>query len=236
MLGGKHITVIIPALNESRSVGRVIDEIPTDVDKIIVVDNGSDDETGFVAKAHGATVIYEHQQGYGSACLSGIKSLEKTDMVAFIDGDYSDYPQDLMQLLKPVASGDYQFAVGCRQNTELNTVDLPLHQRWGNWLACCFIHLLHGFKYADLGPMRCINRDLLAQLNMTDTNYGWTTEMQLKVSQLGIDILQLPVRYRRRIGVSKISGTLKGSLLAGYKILYWTFRLSFKSPKIFGSQ
>ena len=166
-------------------------------------------------------------KGYGAACLAGIRAAGQTDLIAFMDGDYSDYPADLLRVIEPVAEERYPFAIGCRQNTSTNDADLPFHQRLGNWLACCFIWLLHGYVFNDLGPMRCISLPLLTRLQMSDTNYGWTTEMQLKASMLGVAVLQVPVRYRQRIGKSKISGTVSGSLMAGYKILYWTIRLWF---------
>ena len=241
MIAGKHITLIIPVLNEATAIGRVIADIPDVIDHVIVVDNGSDDNTDRIARSFGATVVYEKNQGYGGACLAGIRAVEQhchtdhepdheTDLIAFMDGDYSDYPKDLLSVVEPVACGRYQFAIGCRQNTATNYADLPLHQRWGNWLACCFIWLLHGYVFNDLGPMRCISLKLLASLQMSDTNYGWTTEMQLKTAILGVSILQVPVRYRRRIGKSKISGTVTGSLKAGYKIMYWTIRLLLIPP------
>ena len=161
MISGKHITVIIPALNESGSIGRVIADIPDIVDDILVVDNGSDDNTGSIAGSLGARVVYEPNRGYGSACLAGIRSVNNSDLVAFIDGDYSDFPEDLIKVIGPVAEGQFDFAIGCRQNSASNSVELPFHQRWGNWFACCFIHLMHGFRYSDLGPMRCISLDLL---------------------------------------------------------------------------
>lgn len=232
MIANKHITVIIPALNESESIGRVLADIPDSVDHVIVVDNGSDDNTDRVAKSFGATVVYEKNKGYGTACLAGISSVGATDLIAFIDGDYSDYPEDLIDVVQPVADGRYPFAIGCRQNNATNDADLPFHQRWGNWLACGFIALLHGYKFSDLGPMRCINLSLLARLQMSDANYGWTTEMQLKASILGVSVLQVPVRYRRRIGKSKISGTLCGSIMAGYKIFYWAIRLFLQQHKV----
>jgi glycosyltransferase involved in cell wall biosynthesis len=233
MILGKHITVIIPALNEADSIGRVISDIPENVDKIVVVDNGSDDNTGAIASAYGVCVVYQPVRGYGAACLAGIHSLHKTDLVAFIDGDYSDYPEELLNVIEPVAGGEFDFAIGWRRNRLSNSVELPVHQRWGNWLACCLIQLLHGFRYYDLGPMRCISRELLEHLEMTDTNYGWTAEMQLKVSKLGLKIIQVPVRYRRRIGKSKISGTLKGTVMSGLKIFYWTIRVMFLDLKAF---
>ena len=227
----KHISIVIPALNECRSIGRVIAEIPSWVDQIIVVDNGSIDGTDKIARSAGASVVYEPVKGYGAACLAGIAHARHSDIIGFIDGDYSDFPEDLAKVVEPVARGDVQLAIGSRQSCQGATQALPFHQKAGNWFACCLIHLLHGRKFADLGPMRCIDRKALGQLNMTDRNYGWTTEMQLKSCHLDINILEVPVRYRQRIGQSKISGTIKGSILAGYKILYWTVKLFLKGFK-----
>ncbi len=223
MIFGKHISVIIPALNESESIGRVIAEIPDGIDRIVVVDNGSIDGTDVIAMDLGAEVIYEPNRGYGAACMTGIKAVLGSDVIAFIDGDYSDFPDQLISVINPVASGSYDLAIGCRDGN--NNVQLPLHQRLGNWMACCVIQLLHGCQFSDLGPMRCISRELLLALNMSDANYGWTTEMQLKAAIARAKIVQVPVSYRMRIGQSKISGTLKGSIMAGYKIFYWVIRL-----------
>ena len=225
----QHVSVVIPALNEQASIGRVIADIPDYVDQIVVVDNGSIDQTGQIAKTAGAQIVYENRKGYGSACLSGIRSLGKTDLVAFIDGDYSDFPEELTKVIDPVAKKHTGLAIGCRNNVHGKDFKLPLHQAWGNRFACFVIQLLHGYRYQDLGPMRCIRGELLDRLNMSDQNYGWTTEMQLKASGLGETVMQIPVKYRQRIGKSKISGTIKGSLLAGYKILYWTVRLSINN-------
>ncbi|MCY3768889.1 MAG: glycosyltransferase family 2 protein [Gammaproteobacteria bacterium] len=236
MLFGNHITVVIPALNEAASIGKVVSAIPRFVDQVVVVDNGSTDPTARVASAQGASVVYESNRGYGSACLTGIVAAGQTDLIAFVDGDYSDYPEDLEKVITPVARNDCDFVIGCRSETGLQNHDLPWHQHWGNWFACCMIHWLHGFKYHDLGPMRCIKAGLLSQLKMCDTTYGWTTEMQIKASKLGVNVSQVPVRYRRRIGKSKISGTLKGSVFAGYKILYWTLRLWGHDGRNFNSR
>jgi len=229
MLLGRSISVIIPALNEAASIGYVVREIPQFVDRIIVVDNGSEDETARIAGECGAHVIIENQRGYGAACLKGISAAGNSDLIAFIDGDYSDYPGDLEKVIRPVAEGRARLVIGCRQ--VFLGRGLHLHQRLGNWLACCFVRGLYGYRFRDLGPMRCISSDLLHRLDMSDKNYGWTIEMQIKVCQTGEKIIQVPVRYRKRIGQSKISGTLRGSILAGFKILYWSCRLFLKRKR-----
>ena len=226
MYSGKKIAIIIPALNEAGSIGQVIREIPDYVDEIVVVDNGSTDQTDLIARNAGARIVYQSVRGYGAACLAGIRSLRNVDVVGFIDGDYSDYPEDLTKLLKPVACGNYDFAMGQRECVDNNINAISLHQKIGNWFACHLIQGLHGFSFVDLGPMRCLTINLLTELQMEDEDFGWTTEMQIKALRARARILLAPVRYRKRIGQSKISGTLKGSLLAGYKILYWTIRLS----------
>jgi glycosyltransferase involved in cell wall biosynthesis len=229
MYCGKTIAIIIPALNEAGSIAKVVRDIPDYVDEIVVVDNGSTDHTDVMARAAGARVVYQSVRGYGAACLAGIRSLKNIDIVGFIDGDYSDYPDDLRKLLEPVACGHYDFAMGQRECVENNADAISFHQMLGNWFACHLIHSLHGFTFMDLGPMRCLTNKLLSELQMEDEDFGWTTEMQIKVLRAQAEILLTPVRYRKRIGQSKISGTFKGSLLAGYKIIYWTVRLSFSS-------
>ena len=229
MFSGKRIAIIIPALNEARSITKVIKHIPGYVDEIVVVDNGSTDQTDVMARAAGARVVYQSVRGYGAACLAGIRTLRNVDVVGFVDGDYSDYPDDLRKLLEPVAGGEYDFAMGQRECEDSNIVAIPMHQKLGNWFACHLIHRLHGFSFLDLGPMRCLTKELLLDLRMEDEDFGWTTEMQIKVLRARARILLTPVRYRKRIGQSKISGTFKGSLLAGYKIIYWTVRLSLSS-------
>jgi glycosyltransferase involved in cell wall biosynthesis len=229
MFSGKTIAIIIPALNEAGSIAKVIRDIPGYVDDIVVVDNGSTDQTDVIAREAGARVVYQSVRGYGAACLAGIRSLRNMDIVGFIDGDYSDYPDDLRKLLEPVACGQYDFAMGQRQCVENNADAISFHQKLGNWLACHLIHGLHGFSFMDLGPMRCLTHELLSALQMEDEDFGWTTEMQIKVLRAQARILLTPVRYRKRIGQSKISGTFRGSFLAGYKIIYWTVRLSLSS-------
>ena len=230
MINHRHITVIIPALDEEESISRVIHDIPDCVDQILVVDNASQDATAVRAEQAGARVVHEPQKGYGKACLTGILVSGDTDILAFIDGDYSDYPEDLVRLLEPVAYRHCDLSIGCRQEDGGTSGGLFRHQRWGTQMACRVIRFLYGFRYEDLGPMRCLGKSTLAKLQVGDEGFGWTAEMQLKASQAGATILQVPVRYRQRVGKSKVSGTLRGSLMAGYRIFYWIIRLAF-SPK-----
>ncbi len=229
MLNGQSTAVIIPALNEAQSIAKVIADLPAIFDQIIVVDNGSTDTTADKAKAAGAQVVYEPQQGYGAACLAGIAQTN-ADVIAFVDGDYSDYPADLTPLVEVVSSQLAQLAVGVRTPEQCQKRAMPWHQRAGNWLMCCLIELLHGKQFSDLGPMRCINASTLASLNMQDKDYGWTAEMQIKAYQQQVTVKEFPVRYRARIGTSKISGTVKGTIMAAYKISYWTIKLLFNRP------
>jgi len=226
MIDQRHISVIIPALNEQASISKVINEIPIYVDQIIVVDNDSQDATRELSEKAGARVVSEPKRGYGRACLTGIEAAGNTDIFAFINGSYSDYPEDLDKLIRPVVSGNCDLAIGCRQDDSSVPRGRFTHQKWGTQLACITIKLLHGYKFKDLGPMRCISRPALLALQMQDEDFGWTTEMQIKAAISGQIILQVPVQYRKRVGKSKISGTLGGSLRAGCKIFYWIFRLS----------
>ena len=225
MIDQQHITVIIPALNEQASIAKVIEEIPDYVDQIIVVDNDSQDATREISENAGAEVVSEPKRGYGRACLSGIDAAGNTDVIAIINGSYSDYPDDLDKLIKPVISDNCDLAIGCRQDDPTVPRGRFTHQQLGTKLACITIRLLHGYRFEDLGPLRCISRSALMQLQMQDEDFGWTVEMQLKAAKLGQTILQIPVRCRRRVGKSKISGTVRGSLMAGYKIFYWIFKL-----------
>lgn len=231
MINGQHISVIIPVLNEELSITSVIRDIPEQVDRILVVDNGSIDKTRERSLAADAEVICEIRKGYGSACLAGIKAAGPTDIIAFIDGDYSDYPEDLKSVLEPVAEGYSDLAVGCREFLSEGKPVIPRHQMWGNRIGCFLIGILHGVHYRDLGPMRAIQRSSLEKLDMQDKDFGWTTEMQIKAFRMGLRVQEIPVRYRQRTGQSKISGTVKGSIMAGYKILYWTLRLILTSRK-----
>ena len=224
MINGFSILLIIPALNEEKSIRSVLDDVPAEVDKVIVVDNGSTDDTGFIAKDSGAKVVRESHRGYGAACLAGIQYSDQYDIVAFMDADYSDYPSDLVTVLLPLCRKQADFVIGSRSESDRLNPVMTHVQRFGNRLVCRLMYEFIGYCYTDLGPMRAIRSDSLRKLNMTDKDYGWTIEMQIKAVRYEMRIKEVPVRYRARIGQSKISGTIKGSILAGYKILLWTFR------------
>lgn len=213
--------IVIPALNEARSVGLVIDEIPKDdVAEVIVVDNGSTDDTAAVAERHGAKVVKESRPGYGAACLRGIVSLgEQSRIVVILDADHSDYPEDLTSILEPIKRGDADFVIGSRVTGQAERGSLHWNQRFGNALACRLIRWLYGKQSSDMGPFRAIRRESLEMLKMRDETYGWNAEMQVKAIIRGLTVVEIPVRYRRRIGRSKISGTIKGTILAGTKII-----------------
>lgn len=228
----KEIVVIIPAYNEGKSIGRVIAEIPSVVEEIIVVNNHSTDNTAAVAEEAGATVLFEENMGYGNACLKGINYVSgksKTpSIVVFMDGDYSDYPEDLHKVIKPILDGEVDFVVGARSSALLEKGAMTPQQRYGNALATFLMRLIYRSKFTDLGPFRAIRYDTLMALNMEDKTYGWTVEMQLKVLKKRIAYTEVPVRYKKRIGISKVSGTIKGTIFAGMKILGWIFKYSIK--------
>lgn len=219
------VSVIIPVLNEENAIAKVINDIPkTDgeatLQEIIVVDNGCTDNTAAIAKRNGARVVTESRRGYGYACLAGIAALatQPPDIVVFLDGDYSDYPTDMPQLLHPILENRAALVIGARTQGDAKASLLP-QARFGNWLACFLIHRFFGVRYTDLGPFRAIRYPDLIALNMQDKTFGWTVEMQLKAAKRGIPVCEVPVRYRKRIGTSKITGTFTGTLKAGYKIL-----------------
>ena len=223
------ISVIIPALNEEESIGQVLKDILGEiVEEVIVVDNGSSDNTVTVAKNLGASVVLEPLKGYGAACLRGISMLKQgTDIVVFLDADYSDYPQDLHTVVKPIINDNAEMLIGSRMSGARERGALLPQAIFGNKLATFLIRLFWGFKYTDLGPFRAIKyRDLLA-LNMIDKNFGWTVEMQIKALKKGLRIVEVPVRYRKRIGKSKITGTFSGTVRAGVKIIYTIFKYGF---------
>jgi len=223
------ISIIIPALNEEESIGQVLNDIPGEiVEEVIVVDNGSSDNTVTVSKGLGANIILESLKGYGAACLRGISTLKQdTDIVVFLDADYSDYPQDLHTVVKPIINDNADMVIGSRMSGERERGALLPQAIFGNKLATFLIRLFWGFKYTDLGPFRAIKyRDLLA-LNMIDKNFGWTVEMQIKALKKGLRIVEVPVRYRKRIGKSKITGTFSGTVRAGVKIIYTIFKYGF---------
>lgn len=223
------ILVIIPAYNEEESIGKVIDDIPIDqVDEVVVVNNNSSDNTTQNAKATGATVLDETQMGYGYACLKGIsyakEKKESPDIIVFLDGDYSDYPEEICELVRPIIEDDVDMVIGSRTLGNAAEGALLPQQIFGNWLAVNLIRFLYGIKFTDLGPFRAIKFDRLLELNMTDKTYGWTVEMQVKAAKEKFKCTEVPVSYRKRIGVSKITGTLSGSIKAGYKILWTIFK------------
>lgn len=223
------IIVIIPAYNEEQSIGKVIDDIPKDlVSEVIVVNNNCNDKTSLVAKEHGATVLNQTKRGYGFACLKGIeyarqKNLQP-DIIVFLDGDYSDYPEQLRDVVKPIIDDDMDMVIGSRNLGSAEQGALLPQQVFGNWLATTLIGLLYGIKFTDLGPFRAIRFDKLIELDMTDKTYGWTVEMQIKAAKRKYKCVEVPVDYRKRIGVSKITGTVSGSFKAGYKILWTIFK------------
>lgn len=216
------VTVIIPVLNEENGLARVLESLPRDgVRDVIVVDNGSTDRSVEVARAGGATVIQEPRRGYGRACLSGLDraAVDPPDIVVFLDGDFSDDPREMPLLVEPIARGEADFVVGSRVRGERAPGALLPQAIVGNWIATRLIGWLFGFRYTDLGPFRAIRWSSLSTLGMADEAFGWTVEMQIKALQHGLRVVEVPVRYRSRIGVSKISGTLTGSIKAGWTIL-----------------
>jgi glycosyltransferase involved in cell wall biosynthesis len=216
---GRRIAVVIPALDEERAIGRVLADLPAFVDCVIVADNGSADRTADVARAHGAIVVLEPERGYGAACLAALREIGDADIVVFMDGDYSDHAADMIGLVTPIAAGGADMVIGSRVLGESEAGALTPQQRFGNWLATRLIRLIWGARYTDLGPYRAISREALSRLGMTDRNYGWTVEMQIRAAVAGLRISEVPVSYRRRIGQSKVSGTVKGTIMAGIKIL-----------------
>jgi glycosyltransferase involved in cell wall biosynthesis len=223
----RNIGVVIPALNEERAIGKVIADIPAWVDRIVVVDNGSRDRTAEVARAHGATAINEKERGYGAACQTGLAALSDADVIVFLDGDYSDYPDEMAAIVDPILAGECDFVVGSRRGAGVRQGALTPQQRFGNWLACRLMRLIWRTDYTDLGPFRAIDAGALRRLGMQDRNYGWTIEMQIKAALAGLKIREVEVGYRPRIGLSKVSGTVKGSIGAGVKILGTIARFAF---------
>ena len=222
-----RVAVIIPARNEALALGQVLGDIPSEaVRQIIVVDNGSTDGTARVAEERGVLLVSEPAPGYGRACLTGIAALTPDiDTVVFLDGDHSDYPEEIPSLLDPIERGKADMVIGSRIAHALPG-SLTLPQRFGNQLACVLIDRLFGFRYTDLGPFRAIRRDALERLQMQDQAYGWTAEMQAKAARAGMRITEVPVRYRRRIGRSKISGTFRGTIRAGWAIITTIMRIA----------
>lgn len=229
----KKISVIIPAYNEEKAIGLVISEIPDEVSEVIVVSNNSTDNTIEVAKKAGATVLSEDRKGYGYACLKGLEYLankpEKPDIVVFIDGDYSDFPSELSKIVEPILHGDFDFVIGARVTELREKHSMTPQQIFGNWLATFLMKILYNAKYSDLGPFRAIKYEKLLALDMEDKTYGWTIEMQLKALKQKMTYTEIPVHYKNRIGVSKVSGTVKGTIMAGIKIIGWIFKHTLKN-------
>lgn len=228
----KIIRVIIPAYNEEGSIGKVVQDIPALVAEIIVVNNNSSDNTAATAAAAGSTVLLEKRSGYGYACLKGMEYVaakkEPTDIIVFLDGDYSDYPEELEKIIAPIIEDDIDFVVGARVKRLREKGAMTPQQQFGNWLSSFLMKLFFKSSFSDLGPFRAIKYDKLLQLNMTDKTYGWTVEMQLKVLKQKFTYIEVPVKYRNRIGFSKVSGTVKGTVLAGIKIIGWILKYIIK--------
>lgn len=227
------VDIVIPAWNEEQSIGLVVQEIPKGmVRHVVVVDNNSRDKTGEVAAAAGAIVLKETIQGYGAACLRGIGWINSQetpcDVLVFMDADHSDYPEELELLLAPVRTGEFDMVIGSRSLGSREKGSMTPQQVFGNWLATRMIRLIYGFRFTDLGPFRSIRLTSLNTLGMCDLNYGWTVEMQVKALKKGLRCTEVAVGYRRRIGISKVSGTIKGTIGAGYKIITTILKYSLR--------
>lgn len=227
-----NIYVIIPAYNEEESIGKVIRDIPSElVKEVVVSSNASTDDTEKNAQEAGAKVVLQPKRGYGNACLKGMEYVatktgtDRADIVVFLDGDYSDYPEQMSELTDLIISGQADMVIGSRALGNREKGSMMPQQIFGNWLATTLIKLLYKVEFTDLGPFRAIRYDSLLAINMQDKTFGWTVEMQVKAAKMGFKCMEVPVRYRQRIGVSKVTGTVKGSFMAGYKILWTIFKL-----------
>ena len=226
------IDIIIPAYNEEKSIPLVLKDIPKEwVREVIVCNNASTDQTAFQAQSNGATVLDQPQKGYGSACLKGIEYIknkakpEQPDIVVFLDGDYSDHPQELPLVVEPIIKENIDMVIGSRALGNLEQGAMQPQQIFGNWLATNLIRLFYNYQFSDLGPFRAIKWQKLLELEMKDKDFGWTVEMQVKAAKMKFRCTEVPVNYRKRVGVSKVSGTIKGTILAGHKILWTIFKL-----------
>lgn len=215
------ISVILPAYNEEASIGLVLNDLPRDtLHEIIVVDNNSTDNTAQAARKYGVKVVQEKRQGYGSACLKGISELNDPDIVVFLDADYSDFPEEIAQLIEPLVDDKMDFVLGSRMILPESRKALLPQARFGNKLAVFLIQLFFGHRFTDLGPFRAIRYDSLKAMDMRDKDFGWTVEMQIKAVKHRLRIQEIPVHYRERVGISKITGTVSGTIKAGSKIIY----------------
>jgi glycosyltransferase involved in cell wall biosynthesis len=230
MIDDKTIVVIIPAYNEEESLPKVLADIPDFVDEVIVANNGSTDGTVKVAKKVGATVVNENERGYGAACLKAIENIQRTNffVVVFLDGDFSDFPEEMNRVVVPIVKNDFDLVIGSRMIGDKEPGAMLPQAIFGNWLASFLINLFWNYKYTDLGPFRAIKYSSLLKLNMQDRNFGWTVEMQIKAAKEKLKTMEVPVSYRKRIGKSKVTGTIKGTAKASFKILYLIFISLFR--------
>jgi len=226
------IDVIIPAYNEEKSIGNVLRDIPQEwVREVIVCNNNSSDNTGNEARKEGATVVDQPQPGYGNACLKGLEYIqnkpleEQPDIVVFLDGDYSDYPEELPKVVAPILEQNMDLVIGSRALGDMESGAMTPQQVFGNWLATNLIRFFYNVSFTDLGPFRAVKWEVLKAIDMQDRDFGWTVEMQVKAAKMKFNCTEVAVNYRQRIGVSKISGTIKGTILAGHKILWTIFKL-----------
>ena len=227
--------VIIPAFNEAEAIGQVIGDLPKDlVDEVVVVNNASTDRTAHNATAAGAKVLYEERRGYGNACLAGLAYAATCsyDVIVFLDGDYSDHPEELSAIMAPIMADQCDMVIGSRIAGNSEPGAMLLQARVGNRLACLLMRLFWGAEYTDLGPFRAIRYQDLVRLNMQDRTFGWTIEMQIKAYLAGLRTCEVPVSYRRRVGVSKITGTVAGTIKASYKILWMLFSMAFRTRSL----
>lgn len=230
MIEEKKIVVIIPAVNEEESLPSVLNDIPDFVDEIVVVDNGSSDNTPEAARSNGATLLTENERGYGAACLKGIDYIKDKnfDIVVFLDGDYSDHPEEMSLIVDPIIKDDFDMVIGSRMIGKREKGAMLPQALFGNWLAAFLIKLFWNYRFTDLGPFRAIKYKSLMELEMVDRNFGWTVEMQIKAAKQKLKCTEVPVSYRKRIGTSKVTGTIQGTVKASIKILFLIFVSLFK--------